>query len=166
MGRLAALEGYPPMMRVGLGHDIHRLAPGGPLMLAGVAVPAPFVAMGDSDADVAIHAVIDGVLGAMAWGDIGSWFPRDAVAPGQASGPLLDQVMGRLAAAGGVVQHADVTVLLEAPRLAGHREAMQESLRQHLRCLSVSVKFKTQDGLGSIGRQEAVAAWAAVTVDA
>ncbi len=154
------------MMRVGLGQDIHRLASGGPLMLAGVAVPAPCQAVGDSDADVAIHAVIDAVLGAMAWGDIGSWFPREAVAPGEASGPLLDQVIDRLAASGGVVQHADVTVLLEAPRLAGYREAMQESLRQRLRCGSVSVKFKTQDGLGSIGQREAIAAWVVVTVDA
>lgn len=154
------------MMRVGLGWDIHRLAAGRPLMLAGVSIPSPVGAVGDSDADVVLHAVIDGVLGAMAWGDIGSWFPRAAVAAGQPSGPLLARVMDRLAAAGGTVVQVDVTVVLEAPRLADHRPALIASLAQQLACAVVSVKFKTQDGLGEIGRGEAVACWASVRVDA
>ncbi len=154
------------MMRVGLGWDIHRLAAGRPLMLAGVAVPSPQGAVGDSDADVVLHAIIDGVLGSMAWGDIGSWFPRDAVAAGQPSGPLLAQVMERLTAAGGTVVQVDVTIVLEAPRLADHRPALIASLAQQLACAVVSVKFKTQDGLGDIGRGEAVACWASVMVDA
>ncbi len=153
------------MMRVGLGWDIHRLAAGRPLMLAGVAVPSPLGAVGDSDADVVLHAVIDGVLGAMAWGDIGSWFPRDAVAAGQPSGPLLARVMEQLAAAGGTVVHVDATILLEAPRLALHRPAFTESLARQLACRIVSVKFKTEDGMGPIGRGEAVACWASVMVD-
>lgn len=153
-------------MRVGLGWDIHRLAVGRRLMLAGVAVPSPTGAVGDSDADVVLHAVIDGVLGAMAWGDIGTWFPRDAVAAGQPSGPLLAEVMEQLAAAGGAVVQVDVTIVLEAPRLADHRPALIGSLAQQLACAVVSVKFKTQDGLGDIGRGEAVACWASVMVDA
>ena len=153
-------------MRVGLGWDIHRLAVGRPLMLAGVAVPSPAGAVGDSDADVVLHAVIDGVLGAMAWGDIGTWFPRAAVAAGQPSGPLLAEVMEHLAAAGGAVVQVDVTIVLEAPRLADYRPALIGSLAQQLGCRVVSVKFKTQDGLGDIGRGEAVACWASVMVDA
>ena len=154
------------MMHVGLGWDLHRLEAGRPLILAGVEVPSPAGAIGDSDADVVLHAIIDGVLGAMAWGDIGSWFPREAVAAGQPSGALLARVMERLAAAGGAVAHVDVTIVLEAPRLASYRPALTASLARQLPGAVVSVKFKTQDGIGEVGRGEAVACWASVTVDA
>jgi 2-C-methyl-D-erythritol 2,4-cyclodiphosphate synthase len=153
------------MTLVGFGYDIHRLAPGRPLWLAGIEIPGPTGAVGDSDADVVVHALIDALLGALGLGDIGSWFPREAVQPGQPSGPLLSRVLDRVADRAEVA-NADITVLLEAPRLAPHRAAMVESLECLLRCPRVSVKFKTHDGLGEIGRGEAVAAWAAVAVEA
>ena len=149
-------------MRVGFGYDLHRLASGGPLLLAGVPVPHSHGAVGDSDADVVLHAVIDAMLGAMAWGDIGMWFPKSQVAPGQDSAILVQQVVTRMHEVGARVTHLDVTILAEAPRLAPWRTAMVERLTELVGADLVNVKFKTHDQVGDVGAGHAVAAWASL----
>lgn len=157
---MAAVEMDAAVMRVGFGYDLHRLVRGRPLRLAGVEVPHSHGAVGDSDADVVLHAVIDAMLGAMAWGDIGMWFPKSKVAPGQDSAVLVQQVMTRMTSVGARVTHLDVTILAEAPRLAPWRTAMAARLAELVRPDSVNVKFKTHDQVGDVGAGQAVAAWA------
>jgi len=152
-------------MRVGQGYDIHPLAPGRPLVLAGVTVPHDAGLQGDSDADVALHAVMDALLGAVGAGDLGSRFPKERVAPGVSSAFLTRAVMGEVRSRGLHVVNVDVTIIAEAPRLIGYRDAMLQSLAALLETEAVSVKFKTGDGLGVVGRQEGVAALAVVLLD-
>lgn len=149
--------------RVGSGFDAHRLTPGRPLLLGGVRVPFDRGLDGHSDGDCLLHAVCDALLGAAAAGDLGRHFPSsDPRFAGAASLDLLAEV-GRLVGAGGfVVENVDATVIAEAPLLAPHLEAMRLSIG---RCLgvpleAVSVKVKSTDGLGALGRGEGIAAMA------
>jgi 2-C-methyl-D-erythritol 2,4-cyclodiphosphate synthase len=148
--------------RIGHGYDIHRLQIGGKLMLAGVQVAADLSPIAHSDGDVVLHALVDALLGAMAWGDIGQWFPNsDARWKDAASIVFVQSVLEKIWAEGWAVCNADVTILAERPRLSPHRGAMQKFLSDHLGC-PANVKFGTNESCDAIGRGEAIAAHAVV----
>jgi len=150
-------------MRTGIGIDTHRFADGRPLILGGVEVPAERGLAGYSDADVLTHAIIDALLGAAGLGDIGRHFPDTDEAWRDAdSMALLRDVLEQVAAAGWAVTHVDATVVLERPKLAPHRDAIQASLEAVLG--SVNLKFTTGEGMGFVGREEGVAALAVATL--
>jgi 2-C-methyl-D-erythritol 2,4-cyclodiphosphate synthase len=151
----------------GIGWDSHRLVAGRPLILGGVTIPHDRGLDGHSDADVLTHAVIDALLGAAVLGDIGQQFPdsderyRDAD-----SIELLRAVVAMLAERGLDVAHVDTTVIMERPKLAGHRDAIRASLAAALGIDpdDVNVKASTGEGMGFVGREEGVAALAVATV--
>jgi 2-C-methyl-D-erythritol 2,4-cyclodiphosphate synthase len=149
-------------MRIGQGFDIHRLVPDRPLVIGGVPIPADRGALGDSDADVLLHALMDACLGAAGLGDLGTVFRPEEVRPGQSSLTLWEVVWPRVVADGWAMVSLDATVVLETPRLSPYRDAMRDRLRVLTGSPHVSVKFKSADGLGAVGAGEAVAAWATV----
>lgn len=152
----------------GIGYDSHRLAPGRPLLLGGVALQSERGLEGHSDADVLTHAVIDGLLGAAGMGDIGEHFPdsderfRDAD-----SMQLLADVLAKVTAAGFQLVNVDATVVMETPKLAPHRQAIRERLAGTLGLdpTRVNIKASTGEGIGFVGRGEGVAALAIVNLD-
>ncbi|NLW10355.1 MAG: 2-C-methyl-D-erythritol 2,4-cyclodiphosphate synthase [Firmicutes bacterium] len=151
--------------RVGQGFDLHRLEPGRRLVLGGVEIPAPFGLAGHSDADVAVHAVIDALLGAAALGDIGELFPDDDPAYKDIdSCLLLKEVMAKLAAAGFRPINLDLTIIAQQPKIAPYREKMKKNLADLLDVAetAVSIKATTTEGLGATGRGEGIAAQAVV----
>jgi len=152
-------------VRVGQGYDVHRLVIDRPLVLGGVVIPADMGLAGHSDGDAVCHALIDALLGAAALGDVGSLFPDDEPRwEGASSIDLLRRATALLGERGLQVVNADVTVVLEVPRLAPYREAMAASLAAALGvdAARVGVKAKTNEGLGAIGRGDAIAALAVV----
>lgn len=155
------MSGY----RVGTGFDAHRLVAGRPLMLGGVRVDHPLGLEGHSDGDCLIHALCDALLGAAGAGDLGQHFPSaDPRWQGVASLSLLEQVSRLLAERGFAVENVDLTVIAERPALAAYTGAMQDTLRGCLRLEpgAVSVKAKSTDGMGAVGRREGIAAQAVV----
>ncbi len=165
--RIAALNGMMPDVRTGTGYDVHRLVEGKPLWLCGVEIAHSHGLSGHSDADVAIHALVDAILGALAEGDIGQHFPpSDETWRGAASWRFLEFARERVAARGGRISHVDVTIICEAPKVGPHREAMRTRLAAILAIPQdrVSVKATTTEGLGFTGRREGIAAQAAATI--
>lgn len=155
------------MIRVGIGYDSHRFASSRPLILGGVSVPYPRGLAGHSDADAVAHALADAMLGAMSLGDVGRLFPdTDPAFKGADSMILLGLVRQRVTDAGWMLQQADVTVIAEAPKLAPHVGAMQARLSQALGVapLAISIKAKTNEGMGFIGRAEGIAVLAVATL--
>uniref|UniRef100_UPI001F000BB9 2-C-methyl-D-erythritol 2,4-cyclodiphosphate synthase n=1 Tax=Falsiroseomonas oryziterrae TaxID=2911368 RepID=UPI001F000BB9 len=155
------------MPRIGTGFDVHRIAEGRPMVLCGVTIPAPFGLDGHSDADVGIHALCDAIYGALAEGDIGRWFPPSEMQWKDAdSARFLRHAAERIAARGGVLANADVTLICERPKIAPHAEAMRARLAELLGVPldRVSVKATTTERLGFPGRGEGIAAQAAATV--
>jgi 2-C-methyl-D-erythritol 4-phosphate cytidylyltransferase/2-C-methyl-D-erythritol 2,4-cyclodiphosphate synthase len=155
--------------RAGTGYDLHRLVEGRPLILGGVTIPSERGALGYSDADVVCHAVTDAMLGAAALGDIGRHFPNtDPRWKDADSIELLRRVVQLVAEHGLMVGNVDVTVILEAPKISGHVDAMRASLAAVLGVdvSRVSVKGKTNEGVDAVGRGEAVAAHAVVLIRA
>jgi len=151
--------------RVGSGFDAHRLAPGRPLMLGGIEVPFSRGLEGHSDGDCLVHAICDALLGAAAAGDMGRHFPSsDPRWKGAASRLFLEETSRLVSAAGFVVENVDATVVAEAPALAPYLEAMRKSVAAALKTDlgSVSIKAKSTDGLGAIGRGDGMAATAVV----
>ena len=149
--------------RVGHGFDAHRLAAGRPLMLGGTVVPYERGLEGHSDGDCVLHAVCDALLGAMAAGDMGEHFPsRDPRWQGAASRVFVEEVARLVGARGYAVENVDVTVVAEEPTLAPHLPRMRETLASLLGLPqdAVSVKAKSADRLGAIGRGEGIAAQA------
>jgi len=147
-------------IRVGLGFDQHALALGRPLVLGGVVVPFDRGLVGHSDADVLLHAVVDALLGAAALGDMGAHFPSaDARWRGQASSLFLAAARRLLQDSGWSVGNVDATLIAEQPVLAPYLGAMSASIAGTLGVdpAQVSVKAKTADGLGALGREEAIA---------
>jgi 2-C-methyl-D-erythritol 2,4-cyclodiphosphate synthase len=147
--------------RVGIGHDTHRLEPGGPLRLGGVTVPHDKHAAGHSDADVLLHAVIDALLGAASLGDIGELFPdTDPAHRGADSARMLAAVCDRLRGQNWRIVNVDCIVFLERPKLGHHKIAMRMRIAELLEIPAhdVGVKAKTGEGLDAVGRDEAVAA--------
>ncbi len=155
-------------LRVGVGFDSHRLAPGRPLLLGGVRIPHDRGLVGHSDGDVVIHAVIDALLGAAGRGNIGEWFPdTDEAFAGADSAALLARVWEDLAQRGWRLVNLDCVVVAQRPRLTPHLRAIQERLAGLLGCPrgNVSVKPKTADALGLLERGEGMAAFAVVLVE-
>ena len=154
-------------MRVGIGYDVHRLAPGHRLVLGGVEVPSVQGLIGWSDADVLTHAVIDALLGAAAMGDIGSHFPPgDPQYKDISSLVLLRRVMDMLKKNSWQVGNIDATVVAEQPKLKDYIDSMRQKLAQTLDINAelVSIKASTSEQLGFTGREEGVAAWAVATI--
>ena len=155
-------------MRAGLGYDVHRFGEGRRLVLGGLELPGEVGLSGHSDADVLLHAVIDALLGAAALGDIGQHFPaEDARFEGADSRALLRQTTELLEAAQWRPTSIDATIIAEQPRLAPHIAAMRARLAETLGMPveRVSVKAKTNEGLGFIGAGEGIAAMAVALVE-
>lgn len=155
-------------MRVGIGYDLHPLAPGRPLVLGGVEVAYDRGLSGHSDADALTHAVIDSLLGAAALGTIGEHFPdSDARWEGASSLLLLDEAVRLVRGAGWRVVNVDSVVTAEAPRLQPHLARMAATLAGHLGipASSVSVKATSPEALGALGRGEGIAAHAVALVE-
>ena len=153
--------------RVGIGYDIHRLATGRRLVLGGVEIPFDRGLDGHSDADVLLHAVMDAMLGAAGLGDIGQHFPSgDPRFKGASSLALLTRVMGLLSGLGYEVGNVDATVVAERPRLSPHIPEMRRLIAGALRIPveSVGVKATTNEGLGPLGANEGIAAWAVALI--
>jgi 2-C-methyl-D-erythritol 4-phosphate cytidylyltransferase / 2-C-methyl-D-erythritol 2,4-cyclodiphosphate synthase len=153
--------------RTGLGFDVHRLAPGDGVILLGVRVPCPFRLLGHSDADVGLHALTDALLGTLGAGDIGAHFPpSDPRWTGADSSIFLEHARDLVAAAGGRIEHVDVTLICEHPKIGPHRAAMSARVAELLALPPdrASVKATTTEGLGFPGRREGIAAQAVATV--
>jgi 2-C-methyl-D-erythritol 2,4-cyclodiphosphate synthase len=153
--------------RSGIGYDSHRFAPGGPLRLGGVDIPGDIHLTGHSDGDAVAHAITDALLGAAAAGDIGEMFSdRDAANRGRDSIEMLRAAVARIGTLGWTVANADVSVVAERPRIAEHREAMRAVLAKALGLSpgEVSIKGKTNEGMGWVGRGEGLACIAVVTL--
>ena len=156
-------------MRVGIGRDVHRLAEGRRLVVGGVEIDSPHGAAAHSDGDVLLHAIIDAMFGAAGLGDIGDHFPdTDPQYKDANSRELLRRASALLAEKGLRVVQLDATVRLERPKLGPHKSTMREHIAADLGLPpdAVNVKAKTAEGLGEIGRGEAVAADAIVVVEA
>ena len=153
--------------RTGSGFDVHAFAPGNHVMLGGVKIPHERGVTGHSDADVALHALTDAVLGALAEGDIGSHFPpSDPQWRGASSDRFLAFAVERVRARGGRIAHLDLTIVCEAPRVGPHRDAMRARIAAiaGIEVDRVAVKATTSERLGFIGRGEGIAAMAIATV--
>lgn len=151
------------MVRIGTGYDVHRLTAGRRLVLCGVEIPSELGLLGHSDADVAVHALMDAILGALALGDIGKLFPdSDPAYKGADSMKLLAHVISLMADRGYSLGNLDITIIAERPKLARYIQDMRTSLSAAFGCdiSRVSVKATTEEGLGlagdGIGAQAAV----------
>jgi 2-C-methyl-D-erythritol 2,4-cyclodiphosphate synthase len=153
--------------RVGIGYDSHRFTAGRPLRVAGVTVPHTHGLVGHSDGDVALHALIDALLGAAALGNIGQHFPDDDPQwKGVDSARLLKKIVETLQQAGYTIGQVDITVLAERPKFAAHIAQMRTATAKGLGVAesAVSIKAKTNEGMGWVGRGEGIAAMAVATV--
>ena len=162
---MASVGGSAP--RTGVGYDSHRFAPGGPMVLGGVRVPSDVSLAGHSDGDAVAHAVTDAVLGAAGVGDIGEMFAdTDPANRGRDSMEMLRGAVARVHAHGWRVGNVDVTVVAERPTIGPHRDAMRAALGIALGIPAerVSVKGKTNEGMGWIGRGEGLACVAVATL--
>jgi 2-C-methyl-D-erythritol 2,4-cyclodiphosphate synthase len=154
--------------RTGIGFDVHRFAPGRPLVLGGVSIPGSDGLEGHSDADVVVHAMMDALLGAVADGDIGQHFPNtDPRWKGANSLDLLAAVVARLRSQGWRPVNVDATVIAERPRVMPHAAAMRRAVSAVLGTSedAVSVKATTPEHMGALGRGEGVAVMAVALVE-
>lgn len=157
----------PDAPRTGVGYDSHRFAPGVPLVLGGVSIPSDVGLSGHSDGDAIAHAVTDAILGAIAAGDIGEMFPdTDPANKGRNSIEMLKLAVARVSAAGWNVSSIDVTVIAEFPRITPYRDAMRNAISGAigLEAGAVSIKGKSNEGMGWIGKREGLACIACATV--
>lgn len=153
--------------RSAIGFDVHRLEAGRPLWLGGIEIAHSHGLAGHSDADVALHAITDALLGTIGAGDIGSHFPpSDPQWLGAASHRFLDHARSLVAARGGIIDHIDLTLICEAPKIGPHRDAMRSRIAEILRVppARISIKATTTERLGFTGRGEGIAAQAVATV--
>jgi len=154
-------------IRVGQGFDVHAFEPGDHVILCGVDIPFTAKLKGHSDADVAMHALTDAILGALGEGDIGKHFPpSEAEWKGAASEIFLKGAMDLVTGRGGVLAHSDITIICEAPKLRPHIDSMREKMAEIMECDidRVSIKATTSEQLGFTGRGEGIAAMATATV--
>jgi 2-C-methyl-D-erythritol 4-phosphate cytidylyltransferase/2-C-methyl-D-erythritol 2,4-cyclodiphosphate synthase len=171
-GDLALAEarlGAGMITRTGIGFDVHRLVEGEELWLGGVLIPHDKGLAGHSDADVALHAITDAILGSIAAGDIGTHFPpSDPQWRGAESGQFLQHAMSLVAVRGGTIDFIDLTIICEAPRIGPWREPIRARIAELLGLAldRISVKATTTERLGFTGRGEGIAAQAVVTVRA
>lgn len=155
-------------MRVGIGYDIHRLMEGRPLILGGVEIPYIKGLVGYSDADVLLHAVSDAILGAASLGDIGMHFPdSEPRYKGVSSAILLRKINELIRQKKYRVNNVDVVVIAEEPKIGAFRANMRKKISDILRIdeSRISIKATTAEGVGSIGRGEAIASYAVVTLE-
>ena len=167
--RLAAANGRAASIRIGNGYDLHRLVPGRPLILGGIAIPFDKGLDGHSDADAVCHAVTDAILGAASAGDIGGHFPdTDAMFKGANSVDLLKRAVAVVHAAGYYVSNVDVVVIAQQPKLSPHVDSMRASLARAIGIepRQVSVKGKTNEGVDATGTGEAIAVHAVALISA
>ena len=153
--------------RTGLGFDVHRLEAGLPLWLCGISVPHTHGLVGHSDADVALHALADAMFGALAVGDIGDHFPpSDPQWKGAASAQFVEYARNLVVERGGIIDHVDITIMCEMPKIGPHREAMRARIAAllQLETARISVKATTTERLGFTGRGEGIAAQAIATI--
>ncbi|MBI1902984.1 MAG: 2-C-methyl-D-erythritol 2,4-cyclodiphosphate synthase [Planctomycetia bacterium] len=161
-------DGVPLAIRIGIGHDTHRLAPGSALRLGGVTIPHDRQLVGHSDADVLLHAVTDALLGAAAMGDIGELFPdTDQANRNRDSGEMLTAAAAKVRAAGFRVVNIDSVVFAQRPRLLAHKLRIRQRIAEllGLDVEQVGVKAKTGEMVGPVGREEAVMAQAVVLLE-
>jgi 2-C-methyl-D-erythritol 4-phosphate cytidylyltransferase/2-C-methyl-D-erythritol 2,4-cyclodiphosphate synthase len=154
-------------VRTGNGFDVHAFADGDHVMLGGVRIPHSRGVTGHSDADVALHALVDAILGALAEGDIGQHFPpSDPQWKGASSDRFLAFACERVRARGGMIANLDVTVVCEAPRVSPHRDAMRERIAAiaGISVSRVAMKATTSEKLGFTGRGDGIVAMATATV--
>ena len=154
-----------PELKIGHGYDVHRLIEDRKLVLGGVEIPYKKGLLGHSDADVLAHALMDALLGAMRAGDIGQLFPdTDPAYEGADSMVLLSHVMQLVRDKGFELVDCDCTVAAQAPKLLPYREAMRNRMAEVMGVTpdKVGVKATTTEGLGFVGQQEGIAAWAVV----
>ncbi|QSB43820.1 bifunctional 2-C-methyl-D-erythritol 4-phosphate cytidylyltransferase/2-C-methyl-D-erythritol 2,4-cyclodiphosphate synthase [Tsuneonella flava] len=157
----------PPPVRTGTGFDVHRLVGGEDLWLCGIQIPHSRGLSGHSDADVALHAVVDALLGAVGAGDIGSHFPpSDPQWQGAPSSRFVEHAVEQVAAAGYRIGNIDLTLICEEPKIGPHRLAMRDKLAEiaGVEASLISVKATTTERLGFAGRSEGIAAQAVATV--
>ena len=155
-------------MRTGIGYDSHRLGPGRPLILGGIQVPFEKGLQGYSDADVLIHAIVDALLGAAALGDIGTHFPdSDERYRDCSSRYFLETVKGMVQAGGYKIVNVDAVIIAEAPKLAPYFPLMKKELSDALQLKEeyISLKAKTNEGMGWLGRGEGIAAMAVALLE-
>jgi 2-C-methyl-D-erythritol 2,4-cyclodiphosphate synthase len=156
------------MIRVGIGYDSHRFEDGRPLVLGGIRIPHPRGLVGHSDADAVAHALIDAILGAAAAGDIGQHFPdTDPKWKGADSMELLRHSHELVRRRGYTLAQADLTIIVEQPRMAPHLALMAAKLAEQLGTPSgtISLKAKTNEGMGFVGRGEGIAVIAVATLE-
>lgn len=154
-------------MRVGIGYDIHRLAEDRKLFLGGVEIPYVKGLLGYSDGDVVIHAIADAILGAVSLGDIGGHFPNtDPQYKDIASVEILKKAVNMASEKGYVVNNVDTVIIAEEPKLYPFKDKIVDSLIEALKVAKgcVNMKATTNEGVGSIGRGDAIAAYAVVTL--
>jgi 2-C-methyl-D-erythritol 2,4-cyclodiphosphate synthase len=148
-------------LRVGIGYDSHRLEPGGPLQLGGVAVQHDRQAVGHSDADVLLHALVDALLGAASMGDIGEMFPdTDPANRGRDSASMVTAARDRLLGENWHIVNVDCIVMLQRPKLGSYKSAIRMRIAELLEipAHNVGVKAKTGEGVDAVGREEAIGA--------
>lgn len=154
--------------RIGQGFDVHAIADGLPMWLGGIQIPSDRGFVAHSDGDVAIHALCDALLGALALGDIGHLFPDTSDEwKGIDSKILLAKVMDCVREKGWKVSNADITIALQAPKIAAHIISMRETLAKvmGIEADQVSVKATTTEKLGFVGRKEGCEVWAVVLLE-
>lgn len=154
-------------IRMGTGYDVHAFAPGDHVWLGGLRIPHTHNLSGHSDADVALHALTDAILGALADGDIGAHFPpSDSQWRGARSEIFLKDAVARVARRGGAIAHLDLTLICEAPKIGPRRDAIRASIAAiaGVSLDRVAVKATTSEGLGFTGRREGIAAMACATI--
>jgi 2-C-methyl-D-erythritol 2,4-cyclodiphosphate synthase len=152
-------------MRIGQGFDAHRFGPGDKIIIGGVVIPHEKGLVAHSDGDVLLHAIADALLGALALGDIGKHFPdTDPQYRGANSRTLLQLVTAKIRAAGWQVENCDSTIIAQRPKMAPHIENMRSNIAEDLGVAAdqVSVKATTTEKMGFAGREEGIAAQAAV----
>jgi 2-C-methyl-D-erythritol 4-phosphate cytidylyltransferase/2-C-methyl-D-erythritol 2,4-cyclodiphosphate synthase len=166
-GRAEALQAARMTVRTGTGFDVHAFTGDGPIMMGGVEIAHAKGLAGHSDADVALHAITDALLGAAGQGDIGQHFPPgDPQWKGASSDRFLAHAAVLIRDRGGIIDHVDCTVICEAPKVGPHREAMRARIAEilQLKPAQVSIKATTTERLGFTGRGEGVAAQAVATI--
>jgi 2-C-methyl-D-erythritol 2,4-cyclodiphosphate synthase len=155
-------------MKVGIGYDIHRLVGDRPLFLGGVEIPFIKGLISYTDGDVVLHAIADAMLGAAALGDIGQHFPNaDPQYKGIRSKELLKRVCGMVTAGGYVINNVDAVVLAEEPKIYPFKDKMVDTIAGIMGIAKdrINIKATTSEGVGSIGKLEAIAAWAVVALE-
>lgn len=153
-------------MRIGHGYDVHRLAEDRKLILCGVEIPYELGLLGHSDADVALHALSDALLGAAGMGDIGRHFPdSDDKYKGISSMLLLAEVIEKLEKNGFTLHNADITIVCQSPKLMPYIEQMRANIARVTHCTAVNVKATTTEKLGFEGRGEGISSTAVVLLD-